>query len=78
VYVDSGVRSGGDVVAALGFGATAVMVGRPYLYGLMVAGQKGVDAALDILVEDMRRAMCLLGAGSIEEITRDHVHLRDR
>jgi L-lactate dehydrogenase (cytochrome) len=78
VYVDSGVRSGGDVVAALGFGATAVMVGRPYLYGLMVAGQKGVDAALDILVEEMRRAMCLLGAGSIEEITRDHVHLRDR
>jgi L-lactate dehydrogenase (cytochrome) len=77
VYVDSGVRSGGDVVAALGLGATAVMIGRPYLYGLMVGGQRGVDAALDIFVTEMRRAMCLLGAASVGEITRDHVRLRD-
>lgn len=76
VYVDSGVRSGGDIVAALGLGATAVMIGRPYLYGLMVAGQRGVDAALDILVTELRRTMCLLGTSTVGDITRDHVRLR--
>jgi L-lactate dehydrogenase (cytochrome) len=76
VYVDSGVRSGGDVVAALGLGATAVMVGRPYLYGLMVAGQRGVDAVLDILTSETRRTMCLLGTASVREISEHHVRIR--
>lgn len=76
VYVDSGVRSGGDIVAALGLGATAVMIGRPYLYGLMVAGQRGVDAALDILVSELRRTMCLLGTPTVADISGEHVRLR--
>lgn len=76
VYLDSGVRSGGDVLAALALGARAVMVGRPYLYGLMVGGQRGVDTALHLLVSELVRAMSLLGAGDIGEITRDHVRLR--
>ena len=78
VYVDSGVRSGGDVAAALGLGARGVMVGRAYLYGLMVGGQRGVEATLDLLVDELQRAMCLLGTPTIAAIGREHVRLRDR
>lgn len=76
VYVDSGVRSGGDVAAALGLGARGVLVGRPYLYGLMVGGQRGVAATLALLVDELRRAMCLLGTPTVADIGRDHVRLR--
>jgi L-lactate dehydrogenase (cytochrome) len=76
VYLDSGVRSGGDIAAALGLGARGVMIGRPYLYGLMVAGQQGVDATLTLLVEELRRAMCLLGTPDIAAIGPEHVRLR--
>lgn len=76
VYLDSGVRSGADVVAALGFGARAVMIGRAYLYGLMVGGRRGVDHVLGILAADMVRTMSLLGTASVDEITREHVRLR--
>jgi L-lactate dehydrogenase (cytochrome) len=76
VYVDSGVRSGGDIAAALGLGAHGVMVGRAYLYGLMVGGQRGVTATLELLVDELRRAMCLLGTPDIAEIGPDHVRLR--
>ena len=76
VYVDSGVRSGGDIVAALGLGARGVMVGRAYLYGLMVGGQQGVTATLDLLVDELRRAMCLLGTPDVASIGREHVRLR--
>ncbi|QFU91960.1 alpha-hydroxy acid oxidase [Amycolatopsis sp. YIM 10] len=73
VYLDSGVRSGADVVAALGFGARAVGIGRPYLYGLMVGGRRGVDRCLDILTSDMRRTMTLLGTADVGAIGGQHV-----
>jgi len=76
VYVDSGVRSGGDVVAALGLGADAVMVGRAYLYGLMVGGRRGVDQALGLLTAEMRRAMGMLGTATVADIGPEHVRLR--
>ncbi len=76
VYVDSGVRSGTDVVAAVALGATAVLVGRAYLYGLMVGGQRGVDAALGILTSEMVRTMSLLGAASVADLRPGHVRLR--
>ncbi|MGH3353172.1 MAG: alpha-hydroxy acid oxidase [Nocardioides sp.] len=76
VYIDSGVRSGGDIAAALGFGARGVVIGRPYLYGLMVGGQQGVDATLTMLVEELRRTMCLLGTAEIAAIGPEHVRLR--
>jgi L-lactate dehydrogenase (cytochrome) len=77
VYVDSGVRSGGDVAAALGLGAKGVLIGRPYLYGLMAGGQRGVARTLALLVEELRRAMCLLGTPDVGSIGRDHVRLRN-
>lgn len=76
VYVDSGVRSGGDIAAAVGLGARGVMVGRAYLYGLMVGGQRGVTATLDLLVDELRRTMCLLGTPDIASIRPEHVRLR--
>jgi L-lactate dehydrogenase (cytochrome) len=76
VYVDSGVRSGGDVLAAVALGARAVLIGRPYLYGLMAGGQRGVDTALHILVSELVRAMSLVGVAGIGEIRSEHVRLR--
>ncbi|WP_134740867.1 alpha-hydroxy acid oxidase [Nocardioides sp. 503] len=76
VYLDSGVRSGGDVVAALGLGARGVLVGRAYLYGLMLGGQAGVTATLDLLVDELQRAMCLLGTPDVASIGPQHVRLR--
>ncbi|WP_210439083.1 alpha-hydroxy acid oxidase [Nocardioides xinjiangensis] len=78
VWLDSGVRSGGDVVAAVALGATGVMVGRAYLYGLMVGGERGVTHVLDLLAEEMRRAMCMLGTPTIADLTPEHARLRDR
>jgi L-lactate dehydrogenase (cytochrome) len=76
VLLDSGVRSGADVAAAIALGARAVLVGRAYLYGLMAGGEQGVQRAYDILDEDLRRTMQLLGATSIAGLTPDLAHLR--
>lgn len=75
VWVDTGVLHGADVVAALALGATAVLVGRAYLYGLMAGGEAGVDRAAAILTDQARRTMQLLGVRSIRELSRDHVRL---
>jgi L-lactate dehydrogenase (cytochrome) len=76
VYLDSGVRSGGDILAALALGARAVLIGRAYLYGLMVGGQRGVDAALHILVSELVRGMSLVGAASVDDLAPGHVGFR--
>lgn len=76
VYLDSGVRTGGDVAAALGLGACGVLLGRAYLFGLMVGGRRGVDATLAILTAELRRAMGMLGAPTIDAIGPEHVRLR--
>jgi L-lactate dehydrogenase (cytochrome) len=78
VLVDGGVRSGADVVAAVGLGAKAAMIGRAYLYGLMAGGERGVDRALTILRDDVMRTMQLLGIRSIGELDASTVTLRDR
>jgi L-lactate dehydrogenase (cytochrome) len=68
VFLDTGVLSGADIVAALGMGADACMVGRAYLYGLMAGGERGVDRALDILRSEMTRTMQLMGAASVADL----------
>jgi L-lactate dehydrogenase (cytochrome) len=75
VYVDTGVRSGADVAAALALGARGCFVGRAYLYGLMAGGEKGVDRAAAILREQLRRTMGHLGARTLSELTPDLVSL---
>jgi L-lactate dehydrogenase (cytochrome)/(S)-mandelate dehydrogenase len=71
ILLDGGVRRGTDVIKALCLGADAVMIGRPYIYGLAVSGEKGARAVLDILVEELERALLLLGVGDIDELGPD-------
>ena len=73
VLVDSGFRRGTDILTALALGATAVCVGRPYVWGLSAFGQEGVEAVLDILTRELQLAMRYAGTPSISTITRAHV-----
>ncbi len=75
VWVDSGILTGADVVAALALGAKAALVGRAYLYGLMAGGELGVERAVDILAAEVRRTMALLGARTVAELGPQHVRL---
>ena len=68
VLVDSGIRHGSDIAVALALGADACAIGRAYLYGMMAGGEPGVDKALDILAEQFRRTMQLLGVRSVAEL----------
>jgi L-lactate dehydrogenase (cytochrome) len=71
VYVDSGVRSGLDVLKFLGLGARACFIGRSYIYGLGAYGQAGVAKALDVLREELSIAMALVGVTDVAEVTRE-------
>lgn len=73
VLLDGGVRRGSDVVKALALGARAVMIGRPYLWGLAAAGQAGVENVLDILRGGIDSALLGLGHRSVHELTPDDV-----
>lgn len=70
VLVDGGIRRGTDVLKALAFGANAVLIGRPYLYGLGAAGESGVTKVLNILQHEFQLAMALTGRTSIATIDR--------
>jgi len=76
VYVDGGILSGSDVVAAVAFGARAALVGRAYLYGLMAGGERGVQRAADILQKEVAGTLALLGATRVDDLCRDRVRLR--
>lgn len=69
VLIDGGVRRGTDVYKALALGATAVGIGRPYIWGLASFGQPGVERVLDILNNELRLAMVGCGARNLGEIT---------
>ncbi|MFR9730815.1 alpha-hydroxy-acid oxidizing protein [Saccharopolyspora sp. MS10] len=76
VLLDSGILSGGDVVAALARGADSCLVGRAYLYGLMAGGERGAQRAVDILRTEVERTMRLLGVTSLAELNESHATLR--
>jgi len=73
VLFDSGVRTGADVLKALALGADAVLIGRPYAYGLAHSGQDGVRHVLRSLLADLDLAMALSGHRSVEELRTDSV-----
>jgi len=73
VIVDSGFRRGGDIFKALALGATAVGVGRPYIWGLTAFGQEGVETVLELLRRELQLVMRQSGVASIKGITRNHV-----
>jgi len=68
VLFDSGIRCGADVVIALALGADAVLYGRPWVYGLGVAGKSGVEHALRCLLADVDLTMAMAGIGSVADI----------
>lgn len=73
VYVDGGLRIGTDVLKALSLGARAVLLGRPVLWGLAVAGEQGVVDVLEQLRAELARAMALTGAAELSALTDDLV-----
>lgn len=73
VLVDGGIRRGVDVAVALGLGARAVLVGRPALWGLVVGGAAGAQSVLEMLRSELENALALLGCGSPDRVTPDHV-----
>jgi 4-hydroxymandelate oxidase len=69
ILLDGGIRTGGDVIKAMGLGATAVMIGRPTLWGLAVAGEAGVTSVLEIFRREIETAMGLCGQASLTSLT---------
>jgi isopentenyl diphosphate isomerase/L-lactate dehydrogenase-like FMN-dependent dehydrogenase len=73
VLMDSGVRRGADVVKALALGANAVLLGRPYAWGLAVGGQAGVEAVIRQLAGELDLTMALAGARTVADVDRSFV-----
>jgi isopentenyl diphosphate isomerase/L-lactate dehydrogenase-like FMN-dependent dehydrogenase len=71
VLFDSGIRCGADIVKALALGARAVLVGRPFAYGLAHGGESGVRHVLRSLLADLDLTMGLAGLRDLSELTRD-------
>lgn len=71
ILMDSGIRGGADVFKAIALGANAVLIGRPYLYGLAIAGEEGVREVIQNVKAEFEITMTLSGCTSISDITRD-------
>jgi L-lactate dehydrogenase (cytochrome) len=77
VFIDGGILTGSDVIAAVGMGARACLIGRAYLYGLMAGGERGVDRAGALLQKEAVRTMQLMGVRRIADLTPGRVRLRE-
>ncbi|WP_367253252.1 alpha-hydroxy-acid oxidizing protein [Pseudomonas sp. stari2] len=73
VLVDSGFRRGSDVVKALALGADAVLIGRPLLYGLAVAGEEGASEVLSIIRDELDRTLANMGCASVRDLSPDYL-----
>jgi len=73
VYIDGGIRRGTDVLKALCLGATAVGMGRPFLYAQSAYGEQGVQKLISIFARELRTGMKLMGAASVTDLTPDRV-----
>ena len=70
VLLDGGVRRGSDVVKAMCLGATAVCVGRPYVYGMAARGPAGAEHVVNIFREEISRTLTLMGLRSVKQLDR--------
>ena len=70
VYLDGGIRRGVDVLRGLALGARAVLLGRPIVWGLAVAGEAGVGRVLGMIRDELALAMALAGTPSLRDIDR--------
>ena len=76
VLMDSGIRRGADVIKALALGADAVLLGRPYVYGLAVAGQTGVERVIRNLTAEIDLTLALIGGREIKALDRSWISQR--
>lgn len=76
VLLDSGIRSGGDVVKAIALGAKAVLAGRPVAWGVGAFGSRGVERVFAIFSEEMKRVLCMTGTPNVGAITKS-ILIRD-
>lgn len=77
IIIDGGIMSSTDIIAAIALGAQAVGLGRAYLYGLMAGGQRGVTKAVDLLGNELKTTMRLLGCTNLTDLTPEHVRIRN-
>ena len=73
IYMDSGIRSGQDVLKALALGAKSTFIGRSFIYGLGAMGQAGVTKALEVIHKELDISMALCGVQKASQINREHV-----
>lgn len=75
LFIDGGIRRGSDIIKALCLGASAVGLGRPFLYAMASYGQPGIERAMDILKEEIVRDMKFLGVTSVDQLNEDLVDI---
>lgn len=73
LLLDGGIRRGTDIFKALALGASAVLIGRPAIYGLSVAGALGVAHVIKILKEEFEITMALMGTATVKEINQEYI-----
>jgi lactate 2-monooxygenase len=78
VLFDGGVRTGSDVIKALSLGARAVLLGRPYVYGLALAGEAGVRQVIRDLAADLDLTLALMGRRGVDELDHSALEFRER
>ncbi|HMF48667.1 MAG TPA: alpha-hydroxy acid oxidase, partial [Candidatus Saccharimonadales bacterium] len=76
VLLDSGIRSGGDIVKALALGAKAVLIGRPVAWGVGAFGAAGVERVFALFAEEMQRVLTMTGVARVRDATQS-ILLRD-
>ncbi|MEB3768211.1 alpha-hydroxy acid oxidase [Acinetobacter sp. MD2] len=74
VLYDGGIRRGSDVFKAIALGASAVLIGRPYIYGLATAGALGVAHVIRCILEEFEVTMALMGTSTLKEINSEHIY----
>ncbi len=76
VLIDGGIRRGSDVLKSLASGAHGVLVGRSILYGLAARGETGASEALSILIEELDRALALVGCSDVSRLSNAFIDPR--
>jgi L-lactate dehydrogenase (cytochrome) len=78
IYIDGGVMSGLDALGAIALGATAVFIGRAYLYGAMANGEAGVEQVIELMRREFENGMALTGATNISEVRKNGARIRSK
>jgi len=74
ILLDSGVRNGDSIVKALALGADFVFLGRPFLYGIGAAGERGLQQVFDVLIDDVSNVMAQVACANIAELNEHIIH----